>query len=125
MTKLVDIIYTLANVLILIEVVYAGLFDYNSDRHLHSPNIDNTYEEEPTDDPYKDYLPQVDLKAYLPPVRLTLPAESNYLMPFAEPEGTYMTFPAPVNAAFDNIETPNFDGYRYKTIRRKIYRKQS
>uniref|UniRef100_A0A1B0B4G2 Uncharacterized protein n=1 Tax=Glossina palpalis gambiensis TaxID=67801 RepID=A0A1B0B4G2_9MUSC len=108
--------------LILIEFVYCEL-DHNFDRHLRlpSPHYPN-YDEELIDDPYKDYLPQANTRTHLPPLRLTLPAEDNYLMNFAEPINTYTKSETPIDEYLHNGQAPSFDGYRYKTIRRRIYR---
>uniref|UniRef100_A0A1A9ZI63 Uncharacterized protein n=1 Tax=Glossina pallidipes TaxID=7398 RepID=A0A1A9ZI63_GLOPL len=109
--------------LILIEFVYCET-DRNFDRYLRFPSPDYAYdEEEPIDDPYKDYLPQANTRTHLPPLRLTLPAEDNYLTNFAQPVNTYAKSETPIDEHLDYVQAPAFDGYRYKTIRRRIYRK--
>uniref|UniRef100_A0A1A9UGX5 Uncharacterized protein n=1 Tax=Glossina austeni TaxID=7395 RepID=A0A1A9UGX5_GLOAU len=110
--------------LILIKVVYCEP-EHNFDRYLRLPSPDYAYDEELIDDPYKDYLPQASTRTHLPPLRLTLPAEDNYLTNFAEPVNTYTKSEKPIDEHLHTVQVqvPTFDGYRYKTIRRIIYRK--
>lgn len=108
--------------MILIEAVYCEI-DHNFDRHLRLPSPDYAYDDELIDDPYKDYLPQANTRTHLPPLRLTLPAEDNYLTNFAEPANTDAKSETPIDEQLHYVQVPTFDGYRYKTIRRRIYRK--
>lgn len=64
------------------------------------------------------------VETYIPPAPPAPPAPRNEYIPPAPvpaPVETYIP-PAPVPEAIEEIEQPAQDGYRYKTVRRRVFR---
>ncbi|XP_051859926.1 uncharacterized protein LOC117566703 [Drosophila albomicans] len=93
------------------------------------PAPKNTYIPPPPA-PAKAYIPPpaAPAKAYIPPPPPPPPPapKNTYIPPPAAPSNTYIP-PAPVapvlsEPVFEEIEQPAQDGYRYKTVRRRVFR---
>ncbi|XP_023164913.2 leucine-rich repeat extensin-like protein 6 [Drosophila hydei] len=93
------------------------------------PAPKNTYIPPPPA-PAKAYIPPpaAPAKAYIPPPPPPPPAPKNtYIPPPAAPANAYIppAPPAPIQAEqpiIEEIEQPAQDGYRYKTVRRRVFR---
>lgn len=73
---------------------------------------------------YPQPAPPAPVEQYIPPAPPAPPAPRNeYIPPAPAPVETYIPpAPAPVPEIIEEIEQPAQDGYRYKTVRRRVFR---